>query len=493
MDRLAELQSSSDAELEGGNETDTGFSRSRTPTIPSHSSNMGVHHEVEEDDEDDGETGGHLNLAAMRRDLDDDVDPSYDPHEQQPYASHASFNPLNLPPQTAAPWGNWTEDDTRSLRIRGPTFLDDKVKIPTGTPVYQLVWVDMFSMGKDERCPHVASRPESYAYRYHERRLARLKERHGDKVVSTSVDAASSSYLSPMIVINFLFPGPSGENMNLVLYMTRRIRPAEQIEKARAAKAKRQQQARESSREGKDGKEGKKPASLNGRLMRGGGTGSNPNSPPVSPLPGPPSAGQSSHAKPSPPSTGRTLSKSASSSTSSLSASHTSASVGKEEKEDALDNDPDVLDASLDLARLHGFDRCMRVFLEGDDHERDSRLKIIPRIAEGSWLVKKGVGTTPAILGRKVKQTYYRNTYKNYMEIDADVGSSVVAGKILSLVKSAATTLVIELTFLFQGECEEELPESLLTGVRIIHPSLANTVSYRENFERTKDAMQFPF
>ena len=438
-------------ESDGGNETDSGFSRSRTPTTFTTSSI--VHAEVDEDDED----SGSLHLAHMRRDLDEEVDPSHDPHEQQPYPSHKSFNPLTLPPQVAVPWGHWTEDDSRALKIRGSSFLEDKVKVPTGCPVYQLSWVDMFTMGKEERCPHVASRSESYAFLYHERRMQRLKEKFGDKVVATPVDSSSASYLSPMIVINFLFPGPNGDNMNLVLYMTRRIRPAEEIRRARERKAKRQA--------GGGGKPGKSSRANNG-------TGSQPSSPPVSP-----------------PNPQRSISKS-SSATSSLS------QTLKEEKDDGqphLDTDPDVLNTDIDLQRLAAFDRCMRVFLEGDDHERDSRLKIIPRIAEGPWLVKKGVGTTPAILGRKVKQTYYRNLYKNYIEIDADVGSSVVAGKILSLVKSAATALIIELSFLFQGECDEELPESLLTGVRIIHPSLPNTVGYKENWERTKAGMKFPF
>ena len=339
-------------ELEGGNETDTGFSRSRTPTTFATSSI--VHAEgVEEDDED----SGSLHLHHMRRDLDDEVDPSCDPHEQQHYPSNSSYDPVNLSPQVEAPWGHWTEDDIRTLKIRGSSFLEDKVKVPTGTPVYRLAWVDMFSMGKDQRCPHVASRAESYAYLYHERKMQKLKEKWGDKVVGTPVDSTSSSYLSPMIVINFLFPGPSGENMNLVLYMTRRIRPAEQIIRARETRAKR----------GAVGaKDGGKAGSVNG------GTRSNPNSPPTSPL---------GH-KPSPPSTGRTLSKSASSNLSSISRS----SVAKEEVKDdtaSLDNDPDVLDQGINLQRLSAFDRCMKVFLEGDDHERDSRLKIIPRIAEG--------------------------------------------------------------------------------------------------------------
>ena len=456
--------------LEQGNETDTGFSRSRTPVQPGATSST-----IRENADEDEDDGSELNMRHFSRDLDDDED--IDALDTTPYPCNHSYNPRTLPPQTAAPWGHWTEDDLSSIKIRGPGFLDDKVKVPTGTPVYQLVWVDMFGNGKD-RCPHVASRKESYAYLYHERRERKRKERYGGSSIAPAVDSAHPAYLSPMIIINFLFPGPSGDNMNLALYMTRRIRPAEQIIRLREKKEKRKAGAVNggSSSNGKQEKTGS-------RNMRGGGTGSNSSSPQTSPYLAARTAAKSA----SPLSANRQLGTSVSSTTSRLQST--------EEKDDTahLDDDADVCDQSIDLHRLAAFDRCMRAFLDGDDQTRDSRLKIIPRIAEGSWIVKKGVGTTPAILGRKVKQTYYRNSYKNYIEIDADVGSSVVAGKILSLVKSAATSLIIELSFLLQGESEDELPESMLTGVRIIHPSLADTVGYQENYERTRDSMKFPF
>ena len=465
---MAEL---SEEVLEQGNETDTGFSRSRTPVQPGGTSST-ITENVDEDDDDSS-----LNLRHFHRDLDDDYD--IDALDTTPYPSKASYNPRTLPPQTAAPWGHWTEDDLTSIKIRGPGFLDDKVKVPTGTPVYQLVWVDMFGMGK-ERCPHVASRKESYAYQYHERRERRRKERYGEASIAPAIDSAHPAYLSPMIIINFLFPGPSGDNMNLALYMTRRIRPAEQIIRLREKKEKRKAAAANGGSSSGNGKQ----ETAGSRNKRGGGTSSNSSSPQTSPHLPPRTAAKG----PSPLSASRQLAGTSVSSTSGRLRS-------TEEKDDSahLDDDADVCDQSIDLQRLAAFDRCMRAFLDGDDQTRDSRLKIIPRIAEGSWIVKKGVGTTPAILGRKVKQTYYRNSYKNYMEIDADVGSSVVAGKILSLVKSAATSLIIELSFLLQGESDDELPESMLTGVRIIHPSLADTVSYQENYDRTKDSRRFPF
>ena len=36
---------------------------------------------------------------------------------------------------------------------------------------------------------------------------------------------------------------------------------------------------------------------------------------------------------------------------------------------------------------------------EVDDDYRDSKLKIIPNVVEGGWIVKRGVGNKPAIIG----------------------------------------------------------------------------------------------
>jgi len=73
------------------------------------------------------------------------------------------------------------------------------------------------------------------------------------------------------------------------------------------------------------------------------------------------------------------------------------------------------------------FNRTLERFLDGNDNYRHERFKMIPRVVEGNWVVRKGVGTTPAILGTKLHQSYYEE--QNYFEIDVDVGSSKVAKK----------------------------------------------------------------
>lgn len=57
--------------------------------------------------------------------------------------------------------------------------------------------------------------------------------------------------------------------------------------------------------------------------------------------------------------------------------------------------------------------------------ERCGRFKLIPSIVEGPFIVKKAVGNKPALLGRKLRQRYFRGP--NYVE--TDVGESWWSGR----------------------------------------------------------------
>jgi hypothetical protein len=74
------------------------------------------------------------------------------------------------------------------------------------------------------------------------------------------------------------------------------------------------------------------------------------------------------------------------------------------------------------------FENSFARFLSGSDAYRRDRFKIIPNVAEGNWLVRRAVGNTPAILGKKLELSFYdySKTKDNYFEIDVDVGSSSV-------------------------------------------------------------------
>ncbi|KDD74455.1 DUF1336 hypothetical protein [Helicosporidium sp. ATCC 50920] len=113
----------------------------------------------------------------------------------------------------------------------------------------------------------------------------------------------------------------------------------------------------------------------------------------------------------------------------------------------------------------------LRDWLAGDgveaDASRSRRLKLIPHIVRGSWVVKRAVGTTPVLLGQKLLTKYYRGP--NYFEVDVDVTSNPVANSITGLVINAITSLVVDLAFLIEGQDERALPERLLGSIRYNH------------------------
>lgn len=120
--------------------------------------------------------------------------------------------------------------------------------------------------------------------------------------------------------------------------------------------------------------------------------------------------------------------------------------------------------------------------------------QIIPKIPEGNWLVKKTVGTTPAILGNKLTQVssrskrfvfsyhlrnpplmssstyqvYFEDPNRHFFEIDVDVSSTKVGGGILSMVKGHAKALLLDLNFLLESQEYDELPERLI-GYKFLH------------------------
>ncbi|KAK9806515.1 hypothetical protein WJX73_005835 [Symbiochloris irregularis] len=117
----------------------------------------------------------------------------------------------------------------------------------------------------------------------------------------------------------------------------------------------------------------------------------------------------------------------------------------------------------------------MRMLDESGDEDakqkrRNSVFKVIPRIAEGSWMVRQAVGTTPALLGNKLTTKYFRGP--RYLEVDLDVGSSRSASHVVGLVNGALKGLTIDLAIVLEGRFQDELPESLLGTVRLIHLDL---------------------
>ncbi|XP_057786604.1 protein ENHANCED DISEASE RESISTANCE 2-like isoform X1 [Salvia miltiorrhiza] len=113
-------------------------------------------------------------------------------------------------------------------------------------------------------------------------------------------------------------------------------------------------------------------------------------------------------------------------------------------------------------------------FVDGDDEFRNSRLKLIPSVPKGSWIVRQSVGSTPCLLGKAVDCNYIRDP--KYLEVDIDIGSSTVANGVLGLVIGVITTLVVDMAFLVQANSTDELPERLIGAVRVSHIELSSAI-----------------
>uniref|UniRef100_A0ACD5TL84 Uncharacterized protein n=1 Tax=Avena sativa TaxID=4498 RepID=A0ACD5TL84_AVESA len=126
-------------------------------------------------------------------------------------------------------------------------------------------------------------------------------------------------------------------------------------------------------------------------------------------------------------------------------------------------------------------------FFDGDDEFRNSRLKLIPSVPKGSWIVRQSVGSTPCLLGKAVDCSYVRGS--GYLEVDVDIGSSAVANGVLGLVFGVVTTLVVDMAFLIQANTYEELPEQVIGAARLAHVEpAAAIVPDLDNISESKES-----
>ncbi|XP_057458346.1 protein ENHANCED DISEASE RESISTANCE 2-like [Lotus japonicus] len=116
-------------------------------------------------------------------------------------------------------------------------------------------------------------------------------------------------------------------------------------------------------------------------------------------------------------------------------------------------------------------------FLKGDDAFRNSRLKLIANIVKGPWIVRKAVGEQAiCVIGRALSCKY--SVTENFIEVDIDIGSSMVASAIVHLAFGYISCLTVDLAFLIESQAELELPEKLLGAFRFsdLDPASAKTI-----------------
>lgn len=123
-------------------------------------------------------------------------------------------------------------------------------------------------------------------------------------------------------------------------------------------------------------------------------------------------------------------------------------------------------------------------FMQGpSDTFRQDRLKVIPRVEQGSRSIRNGIGTTPTILGRKMYQQYHREA--QCLEIDYDITSSSVASEMTKLLLGCCDRLVVDLAFVIEGKTDDELPERVLGTVRLRNVTLSDAVPFGGAGERS--------
>lgn len=116
-------------------------------------------------------------------------------------------------------------------------------------------------------------------------------------------------------------------------------------------------------------------------------------------------------------------------------------------------------------------EKAWRTFLESDTEYRNKVLKFIPRIVAGPWMVKKMVGSTPAIIGQKLPVSYSGSTEENYLEVSLDVTQGPALGNtIANTVAGKADVVTVDLGFAIQGQdADGTLPEQMLGLARLHH------------------------
>jgi len=107
-------------------------------------------------------------------------------------------------------------------------------------------------------------------------------------------------------------------------------------------------------------------------------------------------------------------------------------------------------------------------FLKGDQQYRDARLKLLPVVVDGPWIVKTAVGSgkSPALLGKVIPLQYFfrdpDRTRKGVYEVDVIITASSIAKGILSVVKGHTNSVSIAFAFIIEAAEQDELPETVL-------------------------------
>jgi len=112
-------------------------------------------------------------------------------------------------------------------------------------------------------------------------------------------------------------------------------------------------------------------------------------------------------------------------------------------------------------------DKLWEEFVRASDADRDNRMKLIPSIVQGPWLVRNCVPTKPCIIGTKVKNRYFHGP--NYFEVDIETDASYIAKGILAVIQGY-NNYSVNLIWLLEAVTDDELPERILAAAHLGNP-----------------------
>jgi hypothetical protein len=128
-----------------------------------------------------------------------------------------------------------------------------------------------------------------------------------------------------------------------------------------------------------------------------------------------------------------------------------------------------TLDPSLTASET-----TLAAWLQGDEAYRNDRLKLIPYVAEGPWIVRSMVTGKPALIGKKLPVRYRLTPackttgQAAVLECTLDIGSgSATAKRIVSVCRRYMSALTVDVGFVIQADTAAELPEQMLGSIRI--------------------------
>jgi Protein ENHANCED DISEASE RESISTANCE 2, C-terminal len=137
----------------------------------------------------------------------------------------------------------------------------------------------------------------------------------------------------------------------------------------------------------------------------------------------------------------------------------------------------------LEDASLTTAERTLALWLLGDASYKNERLKLIPYVAQGPWVVRNMVTGRPAIIGKKLPVSYQsfaassttsgldQSRRHPLLMATLDIGnSSATAQRIVSVCRRYMSALTVDIGLVIQGTSPTELPEQMMGAMRVHGP-----------------------